>query len=69
MFRKIIAASFALALVASSTVPAIAATQCRDAKGKFVKCPPKKPVQCRDKKGKFVKCPAPPAKPAKPAKY
>jgi len=37
------------------------AKQCRDAHGKFMKCPPammtaapKKP--CRDAKGKFIKC-------------
>ncbi len=50
----------AMALVAT---PVTAATQCRDAHGKFIKCPPKpaakakpKPKQCRDSKGKFIKC-------------
>ena len=48
----------ALALTAS---PLAAATPCRDAHGKFVKCAPKplakaKPKQCRDAKGKFIKC-------------
>jgi hypothetical protein len=48
----------AMALVAS---PLTAATPCRDAHGKFIKCAPKpsamaKPKQCRDAKGKFVKC-------------
>ncbi len=33
------------------------AGQCRDAKGKFVKCETtKKKVQCKDAKGKFAKC-------------
>jgi hypothetical protein len=48
----------ALAMVAS---PLSAATPCRDAHGKFIKCPPKpaakaKPSQCRDARGKFIKC-------------
>lgn len=48
----------AMALVAT---PVTAASPCRDAHGKFVKCPPKpaakaKPKQCRDAKGKFIKC-------------
>ena len=37
-----------------------AAIRCKDAKGKFMKCPapaaPAKPKQCRDAKGKFIKC-------------
>jgi hypothetical protein len=36
------------------------AKSCRDAKGKFTKCPTTmaapKPKQCRDAKGKFTKC-------------
>jgi hypothetical protein len=48
----------AMALVAT---PVTAASPCRDAHGKFIKCPPKpaakaKPAQCRDAKGKFIKC-------------
>jgi hypothetical protein len=48
----------AIALLAS---PLSAGTPCRDAHGKFMKCPPKpaakaKPKQCRDSKGKFIKC-------------
>ena len=47
----------AIALVAS---PLIAATPCRDAHGKFIKCPtkaaPAKAKACRDAKGKFIKC-------------
>lgn len=56
-----------LFLVAMSLVatPVTAATApCRDAHGKFIKCPPKvaakakpKAKQCRDAKGKFIKCP------------
>jgi hypothetical protein len=53
---------FAAALAVASLVasPASAAA-CRDAKGKFIKCPDKavakaKPKQCRDAKGHFKKC-------------
>ena len=47
--------------------PATAAPACRDAKGKFIKCPEKSPaktVRCKDAKGRFVKCGTPGAKPA-----
>ena len=56
---------FAIALAAISlfAIPAsVAAAPCKDAKGKFVKCPPTKTVAptkkaaCRDAKGKFIKC-------------
>lgn len=49
----------AMTLVAS---PLTAATPCRDAHGKFMKCPTRaaptksKPKHCRDAKGKFTKC-------------
>ena len=55
----------AIALIACSlfALPATAdAAPCKDAKGKFIKCPPAKPVApamkatCRDAKGKFIKC-------------
>jgi hypothetical protein len=43
------------------------AAQCRDAKGKFIRCPPPavapvnpKAQPCRDAKGKFIKCPTAP---------
>jgi hypothetical protein len=65
--RKILIALSVLGLVAGS-VPGIAAAPCRDAKGKFVKCPVKKaaaPVRCRDAKGKFAKCGTPGAKPVR----
>jgi hypothetical protein len=52
--RKLIIALSALAFVAGS-MPSLAAAPCRDAKGKFVKCPAK-PKVCRDAKGKFAKC-------------
>jgi hypothetical protein len=48
-------------------MPSIAAAPCRDAKGKFIKCPPKapvKPTRCRDAKGHYVKCGTKGAKPA-----
>lgn len=61
--RRIIPAFVALALL--GTGPALAAP-CKDAKGKFVKCPPvaAKAVRCKDASGKFAKCSAPGAKPA-----
>lgn len=51
----------ALAVVSLSATPALAAP-CKDAKGKFMKCPEKKPVRCK-LKGKFAKCGTPGAKP------
>jgi hypothetical protein len=63
--RKLIFGLAAVALVAGSA-PSLAAAPCRDAKGKFIKCPTKvaKPVKCRDAKGKFAKCGTKGAKPA-----
>lgn len=60
---------FALALAAVAMVasPTMAANRCRDAKGKFIKCPPAKAApakKCRGAHGKFVKCGTPGAKPA-----
>ena len=53
-----------LALVA---LPGAAtAAPCKDAKGKFIKCPPPAPAKgarCKDARGKFAKCDAPGAKP------
>ena len=61
----IIAAAAALSIAA---VPAsVQAAPCKDAKGKFVKCPPAaakvtvkktmvKKAPCRDAKGRFTKC-------------
>lgn len=69
MIRKILLAAGATFLFAS---PSFAATVCRDAQGKFVKCPlPAKPVAatkaapCRDAHGKFTSCAK--AAPPKPA--
>lgn len=59
--RRLIALPLVIAL-AGLSVPA-AAAPCKDAKGKFVKCPDKKPVRCKDAKGKFVKCGSPGARP------
>jgi hypothetical protein len=53
--KKIVFALTALSLVAGSA-PALAAP-CKDAKGKFVKCPAK-PKVCRNAKGHFMKCKA-----------
>lgn len=49
--RKILFGLAALGLLAGP-VPALAKAPCKDAKGRFVKCP----KQCRDKKGHFIKC-------------
>ena len=60
------AALFAFTLSAMGAGSTFAAP-CKDAKGKFMKCPPaaaaKKAVKCKDAKGKFAKCSAPGAKP------
>jgi len=58
--RKLMIVLTAVAFVASSS-PTLAAA-CRDAKGKFVKCPGK-PTRCKDAKGKFAKCGTKGAKP------
>ena len=52
--KKLALALGALSLVAGSATPAFA-SPCKDAKGRFVKCPAK-PKLCRDAKGHFVKC-------------
>lgn len=52
-----------LAVAAMLATPTLA-TPCKDAKGKFTKCPePAKPARCKDAKGKFAKCGTPGAKP------
>jgi len=65
MRHLLVSAVLALGLVAGSAAPA-AAAPCKDAKGKFIKCPPAKsaPVRCKDAKGKFTKCGTPGARPA-----
>lgn len=60
MKRQLATLLIGLALAAGTTAPAMAAP-CKDAKGKFVKCPPKPvtPVKkgpCKDARGKFMKC-------------
>ena len=67
MTRTIIAAAAAALLTAGVSASADAAA-CRDAKGKFIKCPPTAPAKaarCKDAKGKFAKCGTPGAMPAK----
>ena len=65
--RRSIAAVAAIAFSLSALGAGSAfAAPCKDAKGKFTKCPaaaPAKPVKCKDAKGKFAKCSAPGAKP------
>ena len=62
--RTLVLAAFALALAGSAS----AATPCKDAKGKFTKCPApaaaKTAARCKDAKGKFAKCGSPGARPA-----
>ncbi|GBQ70002.1 hypothetical protein AA103196_2373 [Ameyamaea chiangmaiensis NBRC 103196] len=53
---KMMAAALSLSVVLAGAAPVSAATPCRDAKGKFIKCP--KPAPCRDAKGRFTKCDA-----------
>lgn len=65
--RRTLALAAAALLTLAVSSPSFAA-QCRDAKGKFIKCPPAasapaKPAKCKDAKGKFAKCGTPGAKP------
>jgi hypothetical protein len=61
--RSLIVAAFALSLMSA---PAFAAP-CKDAKGKFIKCPAPAAAmskqRCKDAKGKFAKCGLPGTKP------
>ena len=57
MIRTLMTAAAILSLAASPTL----AAPCKDAKGKFTKCPPAaaaapKGTRCKDAKGKFAKC-------------
>lgn len=57
--RKL-AITFAAAMAMAATPMVAQAAPCKDAKGKFMKCPAAKPAPkkpCRDAKGKFIKCP------------
>ena len=59
--RPVMLAAFALSVLAA---PALAAP-CKDARGKFTKCPPAAAAKrCKDARGKFARCDAPGAKPA-----
>ena len=64
--RRLAFAAVALSLALGGNV--LAAAPCKDAKGKFMKCPPPaaapaKAARCKDAKGKFAKCGTPGAKP------
>ncbi len=63
MIKTMLIAASALAMLSS---PALAAP-CKDAKGKFIKCPPAAaapaPKRCKSATGKFAKCGTPGAKP------
>ncbi len=65
--RRILVSAAVLLSLTGAALDASAATACRDAKGKFMKCAtvkPATPVRCKDAKGKFAKCSAAGAKPA-----
>lgn len=58
MRKLAIALTAAMAMAAAPIV--VHAAPCKDAKGRFVKCPAAKPAPkkpCKDAKGKFTKCP------------
>lgn len=62
--RQLLFTAISLSLLATAA-PSLAAP-CRNAKGKFVKCPEKTPVKstrCKAANGKFAKCGTPGAKP------
>ncbi|USI72217.1 hypothetical protein [Sphingomonas morindae] len=64
MFRAVLLA----ATLSFTALSGAQAAPCRDAKGKFTKCPPAAAApaaRCRDAKGRFAKCGAPGAKPSK----
>ncbi|NIJ30745.1 hypothetical protein FHT00_002718 [Sphingomonas insulae] len=64
LMRKLLFTAASVSLLVTAT-PSIAAP-CKDAKGKFTKCPPKGPVKatrCKAANGKFAKCGTPGAKP------
>ena len=66
MLKRLSLALASTALIVGASVPSLAAP-CRDAKGKFTKCPPKaaaKPQHCRNAKGRFAKCGTPGAMPS-----
>jgi hypothetical protein len=59
--QRFLSSAVAFLFVAALGGGAASAKTCRDAHGKFMKCPPsammmKKPMKCRDAKGHFMKC-------------
>ncbi|MBE7210409.1 MAG: hypothetical protein INR65_05270 [Gluconacetobacter diazotrophicus] len=59
--RSLLSAAVLAAMALGAAAPAALAAPCRDAKGKFITCPPPAPAKkaaCRDAGGKFTKCPA-----------
>ncbi|WP_380784422.1 hypothetical protein [Sphingomonas sp. R86520] len=61
--RKLLFAAASLSLLIGA--PSMAAP-CKDAKGRFTKCPPKAPakaIRCKSANGKFAKCGTAGAKP------
>lgn len=58
--QRLLTSVTAFMFIAALGGGAASAKSCRDASGKFVKCPTTmaspKPKQCRDAKGKFTKC-------------
>jgi hypothetical protein len=64
MRRAIVTAAVLAFSLSAVAVPALAAP-CKDAHGKFMKCPPPRPmiVRCKDMHGKFTKCGMPGAHP------
>ena len=64
--RKLTVAILSATLLMGGLTSAASAAPCKDAKGKFIKCPPAKPtkvVRCKAANGKFAKCGTPGAKP------
>lgn len=66
MVRKLLVMFGAAALLAT---PTFAAAPCKGPNGRFIKCPPPKPVapkpmRCRNAKGQFAKCGTPDTHPA-----
>ena len=61
-------------MMAKKPAMAAKAAPCKDAAGKFMKCPPPAPAPaaktgpCKDEKGKFTKCPAAAPAPKGPCK-
>lgn len=60
MIRFLIPALAATMLIAAPA--AVQAAACKDAKGKFITCPPPPPAKkiCKDARGKFTACPQKP---------